>query len=572
VTEPAIVQPPSPIEGERASDPSPRKRRWPFILGIAALVLAIGGLATLAYLARHAEPILRRRVVAFLEARFRCPVELDALHISVVKGLEVSGSGLRILRQPEPLQDPAAPSPNGRPPLLSVGSFQFHTGVRDLLRPTMRIATIQVEGMQINIPPRQERDALFAPEDPRGRGQPGVRITIDRVVCIDTTLTIETSRPDKPPRVFAIQNLTLTNIGPDTPFHYDASLTNPIPKGEIHAIGHFGPWKADGPRDSNLDGNYTFTDADLGTIKGIGGTLSSIGNFSGTLDRISVTGTTDTPDFHLDVSEHPVPLHTEFQAIVDGTSGDTTLASVDAALGQSRLHTSGTIFRTRQADGKPPGHDIELSVSSNHARIEDILRLGAKTSPPLMRGALTLKTRLIIPPGHESVSKKMRLQGNFTLNGITFSNPKFQDTVDKLSVRATGDLEDAHPNGPPVVTSQMDGSFALANAVVHLPGLNYQVPGAQVHLAGDYSLDGQTCEFAGTVRTKATASEMLTGWKSLLAKPFDGLLKRDGAGVEVPIKISGTRSDPKLKLDFDKMFSRHKDANPPPGPGQQTPQ
>ena len=57
---------------------------------------------------------------------------------------------------------------------------------------------------------------------------------------------------------------------------------------------------------------------------------------------------------------------------------------------------------------------------------------------------------------------------------------------------------------------------------------------------------------------------MLTGWKSLLAMPFDGLLKKNGAGVEVPIKISGTRSDPKVSLDFDKMFSRRKDA--PPGP------
>ncbi len=581
VTEPAIIQQAPPglpsDEEEQAAGSRPRGRPWLRVLGVALLVLFIGGIATLSYIAHQAEPILRRRVIAFLEARFRCPVELDALHISVVKGLEVSGSGLRILRQPEPTQDVSAPVITGRPPLLTVSDFQFHTGIRALLEPTMRVVTVHVQGLQLNIPPRRERDALLPPEDPRRRSQPGLRIAIDRVVCTDATLTIETAKPDKPPRVFAIQNLTLTDIGPETPFHFDASLVNPIPKGDIHAVGHFGPWNPDGPRDSNIDGNYTFTDADLGTIKGIGGILSSIGHFGGTLDQIAVTGTTDTPDFHLDVSEHPMPLHTEFQALVDGTSGDTTLTSVRATLLQTVLQASGTILRTRQAGtpqagGQPTGHDIELTVSSGHARIEDVLQLGAKTSPPLMRGALTLKTRLSIPPGHETVSKKMRLQGNFTLNGITFSNPKFQDTVDKLSVRANGDLEDPHPNGLPVVRSEMDGSFTLANAVVHLPGLNYQIPGAQVHLAGDYSLDGQTCEFAGTVRTKATASEMLTGWKSLLAKPFDGLLKKDGAGVEVPIKISGTRSDPKLKLDFDKMFSRHKDASQPLGPTQQTPQ
>jgi hypothetical protein len=551
-------------------DSRPRERSWLAIFGTAVLVLVIGGITTLAYLARHAEPILRRRVIAFLEARFRCPVELDELHISVVKGLEVSGVGLRVLRQPVPPQDVSPQPLEGGPPLLTVANFQFHTGIRALLEPTMRIATVHVQGMQLSIPPRQERDALFPPENPKQKRQPAFRVAIDQVVCADTTLTIETSKPGKPPRIFAIQNLTLTDVGPDTPFHFDASLVNPIPKGDIHAVGHFGPWKADGPRDSNIDGTYTFTNADLNPIKGIGGTLSSIGKFDGTLDQINVSGTTETPDFNLDVSEHPVPLHTEFQAIVDGTSGDTALTSVHATLGHSDLQASGTIFRTRAGDGKPPGHDIELSVSSSHARIEDILRLGAKTSPPLMRGALSLHTRLSIPSGPQTVAKKIRLQGNFTLNDITFSNPKFQETVDKLSVRATGDIEDAHPDGMPVVTSHMDGNFALGNAVVHLPGLNYKIPGADVHLAGDYSLDGQTLELAGTVRTKATASEMLTGWKSLLAKPFDGLLKKNGAGLEVPIKISGTRSDPKLNLDLAKMFSRHKDTTQP-APAQPAP-
>jgi hypothetical protein len=57
---------------------------------------------------------------------------------------------------------------------------------------------------------------------------------------------------------------------------------------------------------------------------------------------------------------------------------------------------------------------------------------------------------------------------------------------------------------------------------------------------------------------------MLTGWKSLLVKPFDGLLKKNGAGVEVPIKISGTKSAPKFGVDLDRMglgfLAGHKEA------------
>jgi hypothetical protein len=210
-----------------------------------------------------------------------------------------------------------------------------------------------------------------------------------------------------------------------------------------------------------------------------------------------------------------------------------------------------------------PGHDIELTVSSNQARVEDILRLGAKSSPPLMRGALTLNTKLSIPPGQVSVSKKMKVHGTFAIRGATFSNAHWQETVDKLSMRTQGHPKQANAADAQVVTSQMSGSFALANQVLHVPDLNYKMPGAQVHLAGDYSLNGETFEFGGTARTDATASQMLTGWKSVVVKPFDGLLKKNGAGLEVPIKVSGTKSDPKFGVDLDKMglgfLAKHKD-------------
>jgi hypothetical protein len=386
-------------------------------------------------------------------------------------------------------------------------------------------------------------------------------------------LTIETLQPGKAPLEFDIKNITLRDVGLKKPLLFEASLVNPKPVGEIHATGHFGPWQDDEPRDTPIDGHFSFTNADLGTIKGIGGTLSSKGDFAGQLGQIGVSGSTETPDFSLDVSEHQVPLHTDYQAVVDGTTGDTTLKQVRATLLHTVLYASGTIFRSgdgpTDAGGLPgdsaehvPGHDIELTVTSDQARVEDILRLGAKTSPPLMHGALTLNTKLSIPAGRVSVSKKMRLKGTFTIRGATFANAKWQETIDKLSERAQGHPKQANAVDAQAVTSQMGGSFALANAVLHVPDLNYEIPGAQVRLAGDYGLNGESFEFGGTVRTQATASQMLTGWKSWVAKPFDGLLKKDGAGLEVPIKVSGTKSEPKFGLDLDKMglgfLSRHK--------------
>ena len=110
-------------------------------------------------------------------------------------------------------------------------------------------------------------------------------------------------------------------MGPNDPWAYDATLTNAVPRGEIHSTGTFGPWQTESPGDSSVTGHYTFAHADLNSIRGIGGILSSVGDFKGQLDRIEIDGTTETPDFSLDTAKHGMPLHTKFHAIVDGRAG-----------------------------------------------------------------------------------------------------------------------------------------------------------------------------------------------------------------------------------------------------------
>ncbi len=51
------------------------------------------------------------------------------------------------------------------------------------------------------------------------------------------------------------------------------------------------------------------------------------------------------------------------------------------------------------------------------------------------------------------------------------------------------------------------------------------------------------------MRTDAKVSQMVVSkWKSILLKPVDPFFKKDGAGAEIPVKISGTRSAPKFGL------------------------
>jgi hypothetical protein len=462
-----------------------------------------------------------------------------------------------------------APRAADAPAMLVVDRFDFRTGVRQLLEPVMRVDVVRVRGLHLNIPPKGQRGPMLSRNPPKSSGNPKPKLSIivDELDCSDTTLTIETDKPGKDPLVFVIRDVTLHGVGRNQPMLFTAQLVNPKPVGDIHSSGHFGPWHAEEPRETPVDGDYSFTHADLGPIKGIAGMLSSTGSYHGTLGEIGVVGTTDTPDFSLDVSQRPVHLRTEFDATVDGTTGDTTLNSVKATLLHTVLHVTGKVIRASAGDGKghmsgdqpaipqgqARGHFIDISVASDQARIEDILTLGAKTSPPLVRGAMTLRTHLTIPPENIAVSKKMRVQGRFTISGATFANPKWQETVDNLSVRAQGHPKESKLGNNPVVASQMSGDFVLANAMVNISKLTYKMPGAEVDLDGKYSLNGDTFDFAGKARTDATASQMLTGWKKWLVVPFDSLLKKDGAGVEVPITISGTKADPKFGVDLGKL-------------------
>jgi hypothetical protein len=549
-----------------------RLRRW--LIWSALVCASVLVILTIAfeYAMHNAGPILRSRVIATLEERFRSPVELDSLNIAFTNGIQVSGGGLRIVNFGMKERGMRA---EDEQPMLSVDSFDFHTTVRQLLEPVMRIDLVHVRGMKLNMPPKAKRGPLLAPKKHKP-GQAGV--VVDKIVCSDMILTVETDRPGKLPMLFIVHDLTLKDIGANRPFLFDARLVNPKPVGDIHSTGQFGPWNSEEPRDTPIEGEYSFTNADLGPIKGVAGMLSSTGKYGGTLSEIGVTGTTDTPNFSLDVSDHPVDLRTQFDATVDGTTGDTRLNHVHATLLHTVLDVTGNVMQANDERGRAyaakvsntplaveqvRGHYIDITVVTRHARVEDILTLGVKSRPVIMRGALVLQAHLAIPPGTESVSKKMRIQGRFGIRGATFSNANWQQTLDKLSARAEG-----HPNGPDSgtpekIASQMAGSFSLGGAMLSLPDLTYEIPGAKVSLAGKYGLDGQTFDFAGNVQTDATASEMLTGWKHWVVMPFDPLLKKDGAGLEVPVKISGTKSDIKFGVDMQKLkkqiFSRHKD-------------
>ena len=503
------------------------------------LLVAVAAVITVEIALHRAEPVLRARVIETLSTRFDSRVELEHFHVYFLHGFQVSGSGLRLRPNQIDMDQP----------LFAIDEFSFRTTWHGLLHSPMYVDKVNLKGMQIHMPPKEERQNM-----PKlNTGNAGkIKIFVDEIQVENAALVLETNKPGKLPMDFEISQLTLQSVGEGQPMKFHAILTNPKPIGDIDSSGYFGPFDAHSPGDSPVRGDYSFSHADLNTIKGIGGMLSSTGKYDGTLNHIIVDGETDTPDFSVDSGSHPMPLHTKFHAIVDGTNGDTYLQPVDAQLAHSHILAVGDVVRAPQG-----GHNITLNVTVGPARIEDMLKLGVKTEPPVMNGGLRLKTKLILPPGPVSVSQKLHLKGTFQITDATFSSDKIQAKVDELSLRSqnrTKEVKNIDKDDPEAIESQMKGQFELGDSKLTLSNLEYNVPGADISLNGIYSLDGDKFDFSGKARLNAKASQLTTGFKSLLLKPVDPFFSKNGAGTEVPIKITGTRSEPKFGLDF-----HHKD-------------
>ena len=518
-------------------------------------VAAVGTLIVLTVAAAagsRTEP-LRKLVVTTLEDRLDSNVELNAFSVDLFPAVTVRGSGLTLRLRT--VADPAVP------PLIQIDSFTVHCGIVDLLRRPRRFKHVTLEGLVVNIPPgglkkdgnpiAESRKDQAPVEKPQGPASKDISpIIVDTLVADGALLRIIPRREGKQPKEFAIHALTMRSLGIAEQMPFTATLTNPVPKGQIETSGTFGPWQKGDPGATPLAGKYVFQNANLDTIKGIGGILSSTGAFEGELERIAVKGETQVPDFHLDISRHPVALSTTFEAVVDGTDGDTYLNGVNAKFLQTALTAKGAVTGTKGVKGRT----VKLTVHIEEGRIEDLLRLAMKGDTPVMAGRVGLQTDFELPPGEKDVIEKLLLVGRFDVGAAKFSDAGVQKKLSGMSHRARGRDPDEKAEN---VVSDLGGTFRLKDASLSFSDLSFGLPGATVRLHGAYGLRSEVIQFDGTLRMDATISEAAGGgMKGALLKIVDPIFRKKGAGAVVPIRVRGTRDKPEFGLDVGKVFKK----------------
>jgi len=521
--------------------------RWKIGLWIAGgTVLAL--VAVLLAVSVEISRSARGWVEDSLTHEFNSKVELSSFRVAVPFPL-VQGEGENLALHFQGRQD--------LPPLIAVKRFTLRASIWGLLHNSRRISYVYLEGLQINVPPRGEGGGTSG-GDAKSAMRKFRTLLFDEILSDGATLKILTSRPGKNPLEFDLQQLHLNSSGTDGALAFRATLSNPTPPGEIVSTGIFGPWDADVPSQTPVSGNYTFEKADLGVFPGIAGILSSKGNYQGVLDQIHIDGTTDIPDFRVTLAGHPVDLSATYHAEVDGMNGDTYLQPVEAHFGQTDLLAQGKVEGTAGKKGKT----ITLDVSASHARIEDLLLLAIKESPP-MTGPIRLKTKFILVPGPKQIPERLFLDGSFDLNSLHFTSSAVQQKVDNMSKRSEGKpSEVVNPQQAEKaddVASAMRGNFRVENGILTLAGLNYGIPGADVQLAGTYALEPETLDLHGKLTMQAKLSQTTTGFKSFLLRFADPIFSKGGKGTVLPIAITGSVQHPHYGLDLGHKAEANKE-------------
>jgi AsmA-like C-terminal region len=520
-------------------------RRW-LLLALALAALLAIGVAVAAVSTYRLSTGARERLAAYLSERLQSDVSLAECHVTLLPRPRVSGERLVVRHK-------------GRtdvPPLLSVERFSADAPLWGLVGKNRRAHSLRMEGLRIFVPPRGGDGTRATTTDhpepakaPREQSREMPDLLVDEVHAENAVLEIGTRKPGKLPRRFDIHRLRLRGVSIARAMSFEAELDNPTPPGRIRTSGTFGPWQVAEPSATPLQGDFTFDKADLGVFKGIDGTLSSRGKYAGVLDRIGVEGEATIPDFEVTSAGNRVPLDARYTAVVDGTNGDTELTRVDARWLGVSLTAKGAVTGTPGVKGRT----VSLNVTMRDAALEDLLRLAVKGTKPLMRGRLDMQTRFGLPPGEREVIRRMALDGDFAIARAHFTTVNLEKALAELSRRGRGDV--SGPAGTSVA-SNMRGRFTLKDGVLDFSRLTFGVPGADVQLAGRYTIPNEQMAFSGTLALRAKVSQTTTGWKSVLLKAVDPLFSRGGKGAVVPITVKGSKDQPKFGVDVKRIFTR----------------
>jgi hypothetical protein len=498
------------------------------LFGLVGVVLVVGIVAVV--VARH-WPFSQERVMQSLRSTFPATVSFQKFHSTYFPHPGCIAEGAVFTRLG------ATP---GTPPVVTIQRLTIRAHYLDLFLRPGYLTAIVLDGFRVHIPP------LGTPVRESNWQEIKSSTRVGEIVADGSSLQIDRASSDEP-LLFTIHALRLYSVSDKQLASFTVSLHISLPPGDVRAQGQFGPWNYSDPGQTPVAGEYTFQNADLGVFPGLAGILSAQDKFQGVLGHIDSQGSIDIPNFMVTRSQHSVHLLSEFHATVNGTNGDVQLDRVSAGFLKTTIIGKGEIAHHAGQDGKVTSVDLAV----NDGRIQDVLRLFMRGADPL-HGSTSFRARVIIPPADAPFLHKVRLSGDFGIEDAQFAKTTTQVQVDTLSQKALGEEggKDAEAGDPRRVISELAGHVELRDAITTFNNFRFAVPGASAEMHGTYNLESRAIDLHGTLRTDEEFSEMTSGFKSVVLRPFDVFFRRKHAGAVMPVHLMGTYDSPEAGLDL----------------------
>lgn len=332
-------------------------------------------------------------------------------------------------------------------------------------------------------------------------------------------------------------DVDLRNVGHGREVTFRIAVAIPLPSGGLELRGKLGPLGYGQLPATPLNGSYQLTRADLHVFEGFAGILSSKGTYSGVLQQLRLAGEADVPQFSVIESGHPHHLTAQFQAVVNGTNGDTVLPDIHAAFDNTSLEAA-----VARIEGEP-AKSVSLHIGSGRGRIQDLMLLFIKAPQAPMLGPIEFRAQVALPPGQRPFNQRVSLTGDFGIFGAGFSKRTTQAGADELSARAEGQPREV----PERVLSDLAGHVELRNGVATFSSLSFHVPGATANLSGTFNIVSERIDLHGKLATQAELSKTKTGITSFFLKLLDPVFKRRRAGAVIPVSITGTYDHPSFR-------------------------
>jgi hypothetical protein len=515
-----------------------RRRRWIWVL-LASVLIGIPAFYAIVFYIYW--PFTKQDVISVLQERSLRSVTIAKFHTSyfppgcVAEGIKF----LHIKRK-------------DKPPLITIEKLVITASYGSMLRFERRLDNVRVIGLHVRVP-AAEPSGEPSPIMPLTYSNSKSSMPIENLYADRAVLEFDRAK-SAAPFGLRIEKLSMHNVGSNTPFTYSVRLYTSEPPGTVESEGTFGPWNPKTPGNTPAHGTFSYQNTNLAFFKQFSGTLSSTGKFAGGLARLQVTGAAQVPNFTLQGTSHKRPLAVTYDTNIDAIHGNVDLTRVLATVDRTGLLITGAL-----TGSEPTGKDLNLDISSDQGRLEDLVDLFISAKQPAMTGDISFLIHAHVPFSGKPFLQAMVLNGEFGIARSQFRDKQLEAGLARLSESTKKGKQEEQEN-PETVISGLKGDASAANGLAHLSHVEFKIPGAHAWINGTYSLLNYQTNLSGVLITQGDVADTETGFKSILLKALTPFFKHRHHAKIVPFKITGPYGKTQVSLDLgrkDKAANRH---------------